>query len=231
MSEEIGRLAHRMNNAVAYVVTNLNLLAEELEALGPIESQKRMLQLVDEATDGASRIGDLIREFKVLSWSASAEPAPVHGSPPPAKDEGLPNEDTWDDDQRPRRILVIDDEPLILASIRKALRHYEVVTAEGGAKALELLGAPDASYDLLVCDLVMGRVNGQDVFRWIREKRPELESRFVFMTAGAFTREVRDFLSSVGNPVLHKPFDTKTLRWMIAQQLRRHVAAPPTAAR
>jgi CheY-like chemotaxis protein len=220
MSEEIGRLAHRMNNAVAYVVTNLNLLAEELEALGPIESQKRMLQLVDEATDGASRIGDLIREFKVLSWSA-----------PAAKEEGLPNEDTWDDDQRPRRILVVDDEPLILASIAKALRHYEVVTAEGGAKALELLAAPDASFDLLVCDLVMGRVNGQDVFKWVVENRPELESRLVFMTAGAFTREVREFLSSVANPVLHKPFDTKTLRWMIAQQLRRHVPSAPTAAR
>jgi DNA-binding response OmpR family regulator len=106
-----------------------------------------------------------------------------------------------------------------------------VVTAEGGAKALELLAAPDASFDLLVCDLVMGRVNGQDVFKWVVENRPELESRLVFMTAGAFTREVREFLSSVANPVLHKPFDTKTLRWMIAQQLRRHVPSAPTAAR
>jgi len=221
MSEEIGRLAHRMNNAVAYVVTNLNLLAEELEALGAIESQKRMLQLVDEATDGASRIGDLIREFKVLSWNAPAA----------KEEEALPNEDTWDDDQRPRRILVVDDEPLILGSIRKALSHYEVVTAEGGAKALELLGAPDAAYDLVVCDLVMGRINGQDVFRWIIENRPQLESRLVFMTAGAFTREVREFLASVGNPVLHKPFDTRTLRWMIAQQLRRNLTPLPTAAR
>jgi len=222
MSEEIGRLAHRMNNAVAYVVTNLNLLAEELEALGPIESQKRMLQLVDEATDGASRIGDLIREFKVLSWSA----------PPAAKEvDPLANDDTWDDDQRPRRILVVDDEPLILASIRKALRHYEVVTAEGGSKALEMLGAPDAAYDLVVCDLVMGRINGQDVFKWILENKPQLESRLVFMTAGAFTREVREFLASVGNPVLHKPFDTRTLRWMIAQQLRRNLTPVSTAAR
>jgi CheY-like chemotaxis protein len=225
VSEEIGRLAHRMNNAVAYVVTNLNLLAEELEALGPIESQKRMLQLVDEATDGASRIGDLIREFKVLSWSGQGAKEKQE-----AVADGL-DEDTFDDDQSPRRILVIDDEPLILASIRKTLRHYEVVTAEGGAKALELLAAPDAAYDLVVCDLVMGRINGQDVYRWIADHKPELQKRLVFMTAGAFTREVREFLASVPNPVLHKPFDTRTLRWMIAQQLRRNPPAQPTAPR
>ena len=132
---------------------------------------------------------------------------------------------------RPRRILVIDDEPLILASIRKTLRHYEVVTAEGGAKALELLAAPDAAYDLVVCDLVMGRINGQDVYRWIADNKPELQRRLVFMTAGAFTREVREFLSSVPNPVLHKPFDTRTLRWMIAQQLRRNPPVQLTAPR
>jgi CheY-like chemotaxis protein len=216
----LGRLAHRMNNAVAYVVTNLNLLAEELEALGPLESQKRMLQLVDEATDGASRIGDLIREFKVLSWSAATGP----------KSE-LPNEDTWDDDHRPRRILVIDDEPYILAAIRRALRHYEVITSEGGTRAIELMSAPDAAFDLVVCDLVMGRINGRDIFNWIREHRPELESRLIFMTAGAFTSEVREFLATVSNPVLHKPFDTKTLRWMIAQQLRRNMTPAPAAPR
>jgi CheY-like chemotaxis protein len=216
----IGRLAHRMNNAVAYVVTNLNLLAEELEALGPLESPKRMLQLVDEATDGASRIGDLIREFKVLSWSAGAGP----------KSE-LPNEDTWDDDHRPRRILVIDDEPYILAAIRRALRHYDVVTSEGGTRAIELMSAPEAAFDLVVCDLVMGRINGRDIFKWIREHRPELEARLIFMTAGAFTSEVREFLATVNNPVLHKPFDTKTLRWMIAQQLRRNMTPAPTASR
>lgn len=215
----IGKLAHRMNNAVAFVVTNLNLLAEELEALGPLESQKRMLQLVDEATDGASRIGDLIREFKVLSWSTATQKT------------DLPNEDTWDDDHRPRKVLVIDDEPYILAAIRRALRHYDVVTAEGGTRALDLLEPPDSAYDLVVCDLVMGTVNGRDVFHWIRKHRPELESRLIFMTAGAFTTEVREFLATVNNPVLHKPFDTKTLRWMIAQQLRRNMTPVPSAAR
>ena len=205
----VGRLAHRMNNAVAYVVTNLNLLAEELEAQGVTEAQRRMLQLVVEATSGADRVGELIRELKVLEW----------GNEKGVDDSG---DDTWDEDKKPRRILVIDDEPYILASIRRALRHYDVTLTEGGQRAIEALQT-DTGYDLVLCDLVMAHVNGIDVYRWIQKHRPEMLDRLIFMTAGAFTIEVRDFLAHVENPVMHKPFDTKTLRWMIAQSLRRRM--------
>lgn len=202
-----GKLAHRMNNAVAYVLTNLNLMAEELEA-APTDANRRLAQLVVEATAGIDRLGDLIRELKVLSWSES---------------ESLPDDsldDTWDEERRPRRILVIDDEPYILASIRRALRHYDVVVAEGGQRALEVL-TNEPMFDLVLCDLVMGSVTGMDVHRWIRANRASLSDRVIFMTAGAFTGEVREFLATSDNQVLHKPFDTKTLRWMIAQSLRR----------
>jgi CheY-like chemotaxis protein len=209
----VGRLAHRMNNAVAYVLTNLNLLAEELEAQGLTEPQRRMLQLVVEATSGADRVGELIRELKVLEW----------GTEKGVDDSG---DDTWDEDKKPRRILVIDDEPYILASIRRALRHYDVTLTEGGQRAIDALAA-DHDYDLVLCDLVMAHVNGIDVHRWIKQHRPELLERLIFMTAGAFTVEVRDFLAHVSSPVMHKPFDTKTLRWMIAQSLRRRMAEHP----
>lgn len=210
----VARLAHRMNNAVAYVLTNLNLLAEELEALGHGEPQRRMHQLVVEATSGADRVGELIRELKVLEWGV---------------EKGLDDsgDDTWDEDKKPRRILVIDDEPYILASIRRALRHYDVTVVEGGQRAIDALHA-DAGYDLVLCDLVMAHVNGIDVYRWIARNRPDMLDRLIFMTAGAFTIEVRDFLAQVSNPVMHKPFDTKTLRWMIAQSLRRRMTETPS---
>ena len=63
-----------------------------------------------------------------------------------------------------------------------------------------------------------------DVFAWIEENRPELQNRVVFITAGAYTPEVRAFLARVPNTVLHKPFDTKTLRWTVAQKLTTHSA-------
>jgi CheY-like chemotaxis protein len=209
-NDPAGRLAHRMNNAVAYVLTNLNLISEDLEASEPTERNQKLAQLVVEATSGVTRMGDLIRELKLLSWGGDHQ----HFQQDEASD------DTWDEERRPRRILVVDDKPYILASIRRALRHYNVVVAEGGLQALSLL-KDDGNFDLVVCDLVMADASGMDVHRWVATHRPDLSDRLIYMTAGAFTEEVRDFLATVHNPVLHKPFDTKTLRWIIAQALKR----------
>lgn len=210
-NDPAGRLAHRMNNAVAYALTNLNLVAEELEELEELQATERTIrltQLVTDATEGVTRLGELIREMRLLSWGDRA----------PERDES--SDDTWDEERRPRRLLVIDDEPYILASIRRALKHYDVTVAEGGDAALALLRV-DVSFDLVLCDLVMNNTSGMDVHRWIQANHPALAERLIYMTAGAFTEPVRDFLSHIHNPVLHKPFDTKTLRWIIAQALKR----------
>jgi len=209
----LGNLAHRMNNAAAYTLTNLNVLGEEIEQL-PLDpaARARLMQLVEEATDGASRIGDHIRELKVLSWGEQGTTE-------------LSGEDTWGASDTPSRILVIDDEPYILASIRRALSHYDVVLADGGQAAIDML-SKDGQFDLVLCDLIMGHVPGTAVYSWIETHRPDLLSRVILMTAGVFTGTVREFLARTHNPVLHKPFDTKTLRWMIAQALRSEAKLP-----
>ena len=120
------------------------------------------------------------------------------------------------------RILVVDDEPYILAAIQRALPAYEVCTASGGSEAIAWLGAGE-SCDIVVCDMVMDDGTGIDVYRWLEGHRPELAKRAVFMSAGAFTSDVREFLRRVQHPVLRKPFDPKTLRWTLAQVARRTV--------
>jgi len=201
-SAEFGRLAHEMNNAVAYVVTNLNLLTEEIEQVtDDPTTQQRLLRFLDDANSGAAKVSDLVRRMKVLSWGDGFE-------------ESV-EDDTWDE-AGPKRVLVIDDEPNILVSVNRALKRYHVVVAESGERALELLQSGE-SFDIVLCDLVMGDVSGMDVYAYIEEHRSELLKRMIFMTAGAFTPATRDFLARIHNPVLHKPFDTKTLRWILAQ--------------
>ena len=225
---DAGRLIHRTTNAVTYVVTNLALLSEELqrafERAGPEPDAsvvlgraqlRRLLQLAGDAQSGAERTGDLLRELRVRSY----------GEPRDEFDETT--DDSWDQDRQERRVLVVDDEPFILASLQRALERYEVITAEGGATAIGLLEG-DGSFDLVLCDLVMPPVHGSDLYRWIKEHRPGLADRVIFMTAGAFTPEARGFLQSVRNPILHKPFDTKTLRWAISQAIRRAAARAAT---
>jgi len=206
---ETGRLAHEMNNAVAYVITNLNILTEEIEQLElPPSRRKRLLRLLDEASEGGERVSELVRRMKVLSWGEG------YGE--------VGEDDTWDEVGGPKRVLVVDDEPYILASVHRALKRYHVVVADSGERAIELMKGGER-FDIVLCDLVMGKVSGMDVYAWIQDQRPELVKRVIFMTAGAFTPAARDFLATVHNPVLHKPFDTKTLRWILAQTSRGEV--------
>lgn len=70
----------------------------------------------------------------------------------------------------PKRILVIDDEQIILKSIGRFLegRGYEVEVAQSGREALEKV--QNESYDLLVSDIRMPDMDGIETLRRIREK-------------------------------------------------------------
>jgi signal transduction histidine kinase len=106
---------------------------------------------------------------------------------------------------RGTRILVIDDEQQLLRAYRRDLRrHNDVVTACGGAEALGLL-EHDSAFDLILCDLMMPDMDGPVVYATIQQRWPALLRRIVFVTGGAFTERNRDFLATVGCPVITKP--------------------------
>jgi two-component system cell cycle sensor histidine kinase/response regulator CckA len=113
--------------------------------------------------------------------------------------------------RRTLRILVIDDEPAIGRSLTRMLKQRcSVSTATSGREGLNRLGDAPA-FDLVLCDLMMPDVTGADVYEQVREQRPEVAQRFVFMTGGAFTVRTREFLAAVPNPRLDKPIEPDTL--------------------
>ncbi|MGB5683992.1 MAG: ATP-binding protein, partial [Polyangiales bacterium] len=114
-------------------------------------------------------------------------------------------------------VIVVDDEPLVGRSIRRALRGHDVQVFESGAEAIERL-CGDEPFDVVFCDLMMPDVSGMEVYRRVTEHRPERGSRFVFMTGGAFTPKARDFLANTPLPCLEKPFDLRQIREVVAQR-------------
>lgn len=107
------------------------------------------------------------------------------------------------------RILVVDDEPLVAAAIRMVLDHHEVSVAAGGESALaELAGA---TFDVVLCDLMMPRMSGMQLYERVRTLFPGMERRFVFMSGGVFTDAVDRFLRCVPNPRVDKPLDLEAL--------------------
>jgi two-component system KDP operon response regulator KdpE len=66
------------------------------------------------------------------------------------------------------RVLVVDDDPQILRAVRTSLQghSYEVLTAGNGETALELL--PDSDVDLIVLDLGLPGIGGQEMIKRVR---------------------------------------------------------------
>ena len=110
-----------------------------------------------------------------------------------------------------RRVLVVDDEPLITSSIQRALRRHDVTCVNSGREAIRVLGE-GYNFDVIFCDLMMPEVTGMDVHAWVKEHRPGEEGRLVFMTGGLFTERAQAFLESIENPHVEKPFDLNVIR-------------------
>lgn len=108
------------------------------------------------------------------------------------------------------RILLIEDEDPVRAFSTRALTNkgYEVIDANGGLSALEILESTDvASIDLLITDVMMPDMDGPTVAAKIREKHPDL--KIIFMSG--YTEE--KLKEHMGENIwfLAKPFTLKTL--------------------
>lgn len=128
------------------------------------------------------------------------------GSPRPAAISGL-------------RVLVVDDEAGIRDALVRLLPACLVDVATDGVEALSAL--EQASYDVVLTDLLMPRLAGRELFERVTERWPKVARRMVFMT-GAITDEATlRFVGQVENPLLEKPFRLESLELAVQQALTR----------
>ena len=107
------------------------------------------------------------------------------------------------------RVLIVDDEPQLVDLFRKILEvDYEVRVFTSGRTALAHL-LESAPYDLVLCDLMMTDVSGMRLYEDLRRARPGAERGIVFMTGGVFDPTVAEFLASIPNDCIDKPFDLR----------------------
>jgi signal transduction histidine kinase/ActR/RegA family two-component response regulator len=110
-----------------------------------------------------------------------------------------------------RRILVIDDDPVLPRTMRRSLKPHEVITASSASEAEIALLDPSYKPDLVVCDVFLPGANGHVLHERIRQKRPDIADRFVFVTGGALGRAEADYIKQSGRATLFKPVDLKAL--------------------
>jgi len=118
----------------------------------------------------------------------TAVPAPAPAAPPPVA--GPPK-------QLPKKILLVDDDAVIRTIYGKRLAQYgfAVTTATDGANALDLLQADKP--DLVVLDLMMPKLSGVEVLKFIRSQ-PNLRSLPVAIFTNAFMDEMAQAAIEIG---------------------------------
>jgi signal transduction histidine kinase len=129
------------------------------------------------------------------------------------------------------RILAIDDEPVLLRSIRRLLVEHDVTCVESARSALQLL-EDGARYDLILSDVMMPGMTGIDFYEELARTRPEDARKVVFVTGGTLNSKVSSFLWSVPNSHLAKPFGAEDVRRIIrnlSERDGRTEAAPGSA--
>ena len=109
-------------------------------------------------------------------------------------------------EQHPRRVrvLLVDDDPLVLTAYRRSLRRFfDVEIATGGAAALERFEA-DRDFDVVLCDIVMPGVGGPEVAQTVKRRWPELDRRLLFWTAGVTGAKLERFVEVERRRVFQK---------------------------
>lgn len=105
------------------------------------------------------------------------------------------------------KILVADDDPVSLRMIERMLQHigYEVITADNGRKAADILSAAGAPR-LSLIDWMMPQLDGPGLCREVRERNDDLYTYILLLTAKHSREDVVIGLKAGADDYLTKPF-------------------------
>jgi two-component system cell cycle sensor histidine kinase/response regulator CckA len=114
------------------------------------------------------------------------------------------------------RILVVDDEPAVLSFVDRVLRDagYSTTLAGGGSQALEA-AAKTGAFDLLLTDVAMPDMSGDELARQLRQDEPQLK---VLYLTGYTDRLFKEKVTLWQDEAfLEKPCSVKGLQEAVSQ--------------
>ncbi len=130
-----------------------------------------------------------------------------------------------DDAERLRqaRILVVEDDPNLLSGLCSVLEldHYDLLTAENGLEALDVLRSQSQLPDLILSDIMMPHMDGLELLRQVRANRRWVSIPFIYLTALNETVEVLAGKELGVEDYIVKPYDPEALRSIVRGRLRR----------
>ena len=125
------------------------------------------------------------------------------------------------------RILIVEDEPAMVAGLRDNFEYegYDVISAADGAEGLDRAIADNP--DLVVLDVMMPRMSGLDVCKQLKAKRPSIP--IIMLTARGQEIDKVVGLELGADDYVTKPFSIRELMARVKAVLRRVSPQAPAA--
>ena len=121
--------------------------------------------------------------------------------------------------ERPKRLLVVDDEPMLRDILKNFLAQegYEVVAAADGEEALNICSQPGAEIDAVILDMTLPGIDGVETFDRLKQIDDHL--KVVIATDDPYRQSVHDLMRRGAVGMLSKPFRPQHLSEVIKQVL------------
>ncbi len=146
-----------------------------------------------------------------VATQPATEVADTPTEPEPIAKEGDEDEisESIEPNHRPTVLLVDDNEEFLEFVAGQLKTHYKIIKASNGVEALERL---DEEYvDVIVSDLAMPQMDGQELCRTVKEKLLHSHIPFIMLTADTSLRSKMDGLKVGADEYVEKPFSTEYL--------------------
>jgi len=119
-----------------------------------------------------------------------------------------------------KRLLLVDDDPNLILLVKDYLefRGYDVVTADNGRQALEILEQEDP--DMIICDVMMPEMDGYTLVEQVRENPKTNLIPFLFLSAKGHSADKVKGLNRGADVYMAKPFEPEELVAQVESSLK-----------
>ena len=218
-------LSHEINNPLAVILNQVDLLQGEVETLAGERDSSVEAERLDAMRREIGRISEILERLSEMVETEHYETVEYVG---PARMIDLRRryEPAHDSRLKGLRVLVVDDDMGICRTLKELLEAEGclVETASDGAAALRRLEV--TSCDIVLTDVTMPNMDGYELYTAIRERYPALP--VFMMTAFHYDREhviKRSRLEGLEGVIFKKPVDPSRLREVIVETVRKRDSA------
>ncbi|MEE2664855.1 MAG: response regulator [Myxococcota bacterium] len=209
-------LSHEINNSLAVITNQVELLDLEIERLAGDRDSSVECERLDAVSREVARISEILARFGEMVRADEVETVTYVG---PTKMVDLSSRQRGEKDERLAglRMLIVDDDDGICRTLQEILEvgGCEVETAPDGAEAL--IRIQRSKFDLVLSDVVMPNMDGHELYQAIKRDHPALP--ILLMTAFHHDKDhiiKRSRMQGLEGVVFKKPVDPAKLRDAIA---------------